>query len=246
MCDMTPSHVGHDFFIWGTNWIHICDIAHSYVRHDSFTRGPWLCWSVEEEQERDTRVDTHTHMHDCWHVGHGKRGQDFSYYYILLHICILLRITTQVFIYKWDSFIWLAYSVIHVTWLIQIWDMSHSYVAQDVTHSYVRHDSFTCGTWLILMWDMTHSHVRHDSFTYVLWPNYIHIHAHTQCERGAAGKRDSFACVPWLIYRCAMTRSHVYHDSYTGAPWPVHMCTMTHLRKYSCISYTYTAPYIDM
>jgi len=224
MCDMTPSHVGHDFFIWGTNWIHICDIAHSYVHHDSFTRGPWLCWSVEEEQERDTCVDTHTHMHDCWHVGHGKRGQDFSYYYILLHICILLRITTQVFIYKWDSFIWLAYSVIHVTWLIQIWDMSHSYVAQDVTHSYVRHDSFTCAPWLIHICAMTQLHTY--SCTYTMWA------WHSRQAR--------------LICMCAMTHLHVCHDSYTGAPWPVHMCTMTHLRKYSCISYTYTAPYIDM
>ena len=55
----------------------------------------------------------------------------------------------------------------------------------DLTHSHVRHDSFTCETWLTHMWDMTHSrvwcdacrlsryyrddsHVWHDSFTCVM------------------------------------------------------------------------------
>jgi len=49
---------------------------------------------------------------------------------------------------------------IYVTWLIHIWDM---------THSYVGHDSFICGTWLIHMWDMTHSYVGHDSFICETW-----------------------------------------------------------------------------
>jgi len=44
--------------------------------------------------------------------------------------------------------------------LIHMWDM---------THSYVRHDSFICETWLIHMWDMTHSYVRHDSFICETW-----------------------------------------------------------------------------
>ena len=35
----------------------------------------------------------------------------------------------------------------------------------DMTHSYVRHDSFLRETWLIPTWDMTHAYVRHDSFT---------------------------------------------------------------------------------
>jgi len=56
-------------------------------------------------------------------------------------------------------------------------DMTHSYVRHDsfirgVTHSYVRrdsliHDSFIRETWLIHIWrDMTHSYMRHDSFIY--------------------------------------------------------------------------------
>jgi len=43
-----------------------------------------------------------------------------------------------------------------VTWLIHMWDMTHAH--RDMTHSHVRHDSFT-------RWDMTQSHVGHDSFT---------------------------------------------------------------------------------
>jgi len=39
----------------------------------------------------------------------------------------------------------------------------------DMTHSYVRHDSFICATWLILMCDMTHSYERHDSCICTTW-----------------------------------------------------------------------------
>jgi len=64
--------------------------------------------------------------------------------------------------------------VIHDTWLMHTWDLTHSYVwhdsfihetliihMYDMTHSYVRHDSLlhTC--------DLTHSRVRHDPFMYV-------------------------------------------------------------------------------
>jgi len=69
-------------------------------------------------------------------------------------------------------------SFICESWLIHMWDMTHSYVRHDsfiweirlfhmgdMTHSYVRHDSFICETWLIHMWDKTHSYVRHEYLT---------------------------------------------------------------------------------
>ena len=157
-------------------------------------------------------------------------------------------------------FVCLAYSVIHVTWLIQIWDMSHSYVEQDDTLSHVPHvnescptcervmshmwmsheqdDTFICAPWLLHMWDMTHSYVRYDSFTCAPW--FLHICAMTQlhtysCTYTIWAGRSRQA---WLICMCAMTHIQVRHDPFT--------CAMTHLRTYSCISYTYTAPYIDM
>ena len=51
-----------------------------------------------------------------------------------------------------------------VTWLENM---------RDMTHSYVRHDSFIRETWLIHMCDMTHSCVWHDSFICVIW--LIHV-----------------------------------------------------------------------
>jgi len=65
-----------------------------------------------------------------------------------------------------------------------------------MTHSHVRHDSFTCETWLIHMWDITHS------------VNYSHAPARR--------KRTSILEIPrdmnesWLT---AMTHSHLRHDS---------------------------------
>jgi len=81
----------------------------------------------------------------------------------------------------------------------------------DITHSYMRHDSFICVTWLIDMGDMAHPYV---------W-------------------RDSCICMPWLIDMCDMTHSYVWHDmcdtthsyewhdSFICAPWLIHLCDMT-------------------
>jgi len=67
-----------------------------------------------------------------------------------------------------------------------------------MTHSYVRHDSFICVTWLIHMCDMTHSYVWHDSFICVTW--LIHL-----CH-------DSFICLTWLVDMCNVTdlRLHLF------------------------------------
>ena len=43
MCDMTHSHVWHDWFTCVTWLIHICDMTHSYVWHDAFT---WVTWLI--------------------------------------------------------------------------------------------------------------------------------------------------------------------------------------------------------
>ena len=93
-------------------------------------------------------------------------------------------------------------SVMCVTRLIHMCDMTHSYVRHDsficvtwlihmcdMTHSYVWHDSFICVTWLIHMCDMTHSYVWHDSFIFATW--LIHI------------------CVTWLINICVTYHMHM-------------------------------------
>ena len=40
VCDMTPSYVWHDSFIFVTWLLHVCDITHSYVQNDIC--GTWL------------------------------------------------------------------------------------------------------------------------------------------------------------------------------------------------------------
>ena len=91
-----------------------------------------------------------------------------------------------------------------VTWLVHMWDM---------THSNVRHDSFTCETWLIHMYDVTHSSVGHDSF---------------KCDmtRSCVGL-DLFTCGTWLIHMWDMTHWLVHMWDMTH--WLVHMWDMTHL-----------------
>jgi len=75
----------------------------------------------------------------------------------------------------------------------------------DMAHSYLRHDSFICETWLILpcgIW-LVHTrcmyeasllvHVRHDSFIFETRPIYAwdmtHLHV----------RHDLFICATWLI-----------------------------------------------
>jgi len=108
-------------------------------------------------------------------------------------------------------------SLICVTWLFLMCDM---------TLSYVWHDCFICVTRLFHMCDMTlficvpwlFSYVWHDSFTCVTWLNHPwRIHKTAQAQE-PLGKRvmsqyDSFICVTWLFHMCDMTLSYVWHDS---------------------------------
>jgi len=68
----------------------------------------------------------------------------------------------------------------------------------DMSHSYVRHDSFISVTELIHMCDMTHSYVWH----------------------------NSFMCVTWLIHMRDMTHLYVWQDSFICVTWVIHMCDM--------------------
>jgi len=109
----------------------------------------------------------------------------------------------------WCVCVWHTYSyawhdsLICVTWLTYMCDMTHSYVWHDVfihgRDSCIRgHDSFICVTLLIHGRDMPHSYVRHDSF----------IRGH-----------DSFISVTWLVHTWTWL-THMRHDSFIPA---VHM-----------------------
>jgi len=114
-------------------------------------------------------------------------------------------------------------SLISVTWLIYMWDM---------THLYVWHDSFVRVTWLIHIY----SYMWHDSFIRVTWLIYT-------CDMTYQYR---FICVPWLalelivlafyiwsiyllqywcsvIHMCGMTHSYKWHDPCIRATWLIHI-----------------------
>ena len=100
-----------------------------------------------------------------------------------------------------------------------------------IAHSYVRHDSFVCETWLMHMWDMNHSYVRHDSSICETWLIHMWDMTHS-CDRHDSSiltlslqrrsslmwlnSCDSFMCVMGpigLLHMCDVTHTQVRHDS---------------------------------
>jgi len=126
--------------------------------------------------------------------------------------------------------LWIWGTYVTCQWLI---DMC------DVTHSYVWDDLFICVIWRIHMRDMTHSCVWqerrclgcdawHDAF---IWGTWL-IRVSDKRDGVCAARHDSFICVTWFIGMCNMTHSYVWHDSLVCATWRIHMCDMTHSRVY--------------
>ena len=101
-----------------------------------------------------------------------------------------------------------------------------------MTHSYVRHDSSICATWLIHMCGMTHSYVCPYSFISEVW--LIDMCDMTQLYL----QHDSFICATWLIHTCDMTHSYVWHVACTCVTCRIRMCNMT--RSSSHLTYTHT------
>ena len=112
------------------------------------------------------------------------------------------------------------------TWLIYMCDM---------THLYVRHDSFICATCLIFymasfMCDspigagILHVSVRHDSSTCVTWMlqrgDMAHSCVPTLHSRWWAQESCSwFLHMKWLIQKCNSIPVYVWHDSFICATW---------------------------
>jgi len=124
-------------------------------------------------------------------------------------------------------------SFICETWLLHLWDM---------THSYVRHDPFICETWLFHAWDLTHSYMGHDSFMCEtdsiickrqilrLWnmtPSATRDTLICWNMTSSSVRHDSFVCETWLIYPCDMTHSYVRYDIFISGPWLVHLWDTT-------------------
>jgi len=99
-----------------------------------------------------------------------------------------------------------------VTWLNHVDDLTHSYVWHDsfvilgLTHLCAWHDAFKCVAWLIHMCVVTHCYVCRDLLICVPWLAHM-------C-------RYSLTCLLWLIVMCPVTHSYVSRDSLIRVPWP--------------------------
>ena len=144
--------------------------------------------------------------------------------------------------YVWHgSFIWVA-------WLIHKYDMTHSYIWHcSSICPCAWYESFICVTWLIHMCDVihvTHSLVRHDTFTTDRsWEpkaaavdvpihkplTYQFIMTWPMCDTTQPYKSyDSSMSAEWLIRMHDMTHWCVRHDSLVCATWLIGVCDMTH------------------
>ena len=177
-CDMIHMGCAHLCGIWlicEMTRSHVCDMTHSHV------------WDM-----------THSHMWDMTH----------SHVWDVTHPCVRHDSCMRFFVLGWwvmclfwnDSFICVTW-LIHMCCMIGVSFRALPVIRMwDMTHSYVRHDSFIYGTWLIRMFDMTHSYVLHD------WC----ILKSLSCQSYV--RHDSFICETWLIHIFDMTYSYVRHD----------------------------------
>jgi len=247
MCDMAHSYVCHDSFICVTELIHmydkthsVCDMTHSYMWHDSFICVTWL------SPDLSTCVTGLIHMCD---MSHSYVWHDSFLRMTWLHMC---GMTQSCFWHDWvmtyshvrhDSFVC-------VTWLIQMIDMTHSFVwhgwfsdmtwpVHNVTwlihtsamkHSYMYHDSpyiHICTmthTFIHVPWLTIHSYMCHES-------PYIHMCDVTYTHTCDMTHRGSF---PWYrprrairIHACDKTHSYAWHDSCMYVAWHIHIRNMT-------------------
>jgi len=141
VCDMSP-HVSHRLIQMWKWFSHV-------VSHDSFSHVTRLTY------DSFTCVISTHHLHVSYIVrekipNDGRNESEHTRDMTHLHV------SYDLFLHEW--LIYMNDSFICVTWLFPMCDM---------THSYVRHDSFVSVTcWLIPMSDMTHSY---DLFLRVTW-----------------------------------------------------------------------------
>ena len=109
-----------------------------------------------------------------------------------------------------DSFIRVTWLILCVTWLTHMSDMTHSCVWHD---SLIRVNSFMCVTWLIHMCDMTHSSVWHNSSICLTWL----IDSRDRLIHMWHDTLNIDVDVTWHIYKYDMTLKNVWHDSFTCA-----------------------------
>ena len=196
-------HVGHDWFLYGTWLIRMWDMTRSYVGHDSFVCGTWLIyvWEMTLSYVWYTCAIRGLHREPFIYGTRLILNWDMTHWHIRNDLCVCVTYVCDPRVALWP---------IHI---------------QDMTYSYVRHDSPTNGKWLIRMrdmcvildllcdpfiyvtrliltWDMTRLYLWNDPFVclkYVCDPSCCVAHLYMGI--------DEFLC-----------------DSLISDKWPIHTC----------------------
>jgi len=197
MCDLTHTYVWHASYICVTWLIHMCDLTHSYVWPDSFICVTCLMYLMmlllahfdvlhDEDKllcfKRLIRLCdiTHTFM---WHDSYSYTCTWWRCCWPILTCCMM----------KTSCLAWRD-SYVCVTWLIQMCD---------VTHTYVWHASYKCVTWLIHMCDMPY--VPDDAAVGPFW--------RAAWWRQAALRETTH--MSYDPYVCVTSRIHMYNMTHT-------------------------------
>ena len=220
--DMTYLYI----WIWKMWLIRKRDVTHSYARCDSFIRETWLIHTCNMAQS--------CVWHDfvicvIWHLMCASILCDayeicvmhMKYETWLIHMCDMTQLCV------WYDF------VICVTWhLMRASILCDAYDLCDITHSYVRHDSFACATWLSHTCDMTSSYVWHDAWS-ICWFCVIHIHMWDMTQSMWDVTHSNVTHKHCSHHKCEHVMSHARLSHVTlvnGHVMSVRMSHVTHIR----------------
>jgi len=130
--------------------IYMCDVTHLYMGHDCYMTYSCVCHDGGQVASRGRCVQHETWRNYTCDMTYSCVEHDFLVcvtWRIHIHMCVMME----------------------GKWLVEqgcaTWDMTHLYVGHDsfLCGTYVWHDSLTCGTWLLSMCYMTYSFVCRNS-----------------------------------------------------------------------------------
>ena len=171
VCDMSHAHVRFilDSFICGTWFIHMCvtwsrintfAMMRSYVGHDSIFTCEMIMCDMTHSYVWHVSLICMTWLIHMYDMTHSYVWRHFSLICVKKkksHLCDP-SLTRKRALYIHKRALYIRKRALYPNQKSPIY-LSESLkygVATDISHSYVWHDSFICGTWLIHMWDMTH------------------------------------------------------------------------------------------